>query len=378
MAAYQIQYYDEKMFIYWASIYWREGGNAYGYSTHNRKLMEAVEARPDCELSPDARVSFALTTSDRYERIPDRFNFLLTMFETDTLPTAYVEGLQYADHIIVPCNHNKWLFGKYTDKPIDVCWEGVDLNDYPFEQRRFPIGRPFRFLWLAAPNVRKGWECLIAGWKAFHDVNRAWITAQRQSYVLNPQPLFELYIKTTVTEKLETDIPGVVWDSRNLSIEELRDLYESAHCFVLPTMGEGFGLTLAEAMASGCPCVSTSITGTADFFDNNVGYVIKVEEEKHHVEIDGVTHGVYMPDPNSMVEQMKQCYDDYATGRAQRKARRARKRIEEQITWDISADRLVKIIRDGVPEPQMLYSTIAGEPEPSYCGRATNGDKIKW
>jgi glycosyltransferase involved in cell wall biosynthesis len=39
--------------------------------------------------------------------------------------------------------------------------------------------------------------------------------------------------------------------------KELRDIYAKAQVFCLPSIGEGFGLVLLEAMASGCAIVST-------------------------------------------------------------------------------------------------------------------------
>ena len=67
-------------------------------------------------------------------------------------------------------------------------------------------------------------------------------------------------------------LPSMVIDQRNISTEELRELYNSAHAFILPTSGEGWGLTLTEAMATGLPCTWTHWSGPVDYADNKTGY----------------------------------------------------------------------------------------------------------
>jgi glycosyltransferase involved in cell wall biosynthesis len=51
---------------------------------------------------------------------------------------------------------------------------------------------------------------------------------------------------------------------RGLSDEELRVLYNAADLVVSPTMAEGFGLTLAEAMGCGTPVVATDYSAVSE------------------------------------------------------------------------------------------------------------------
>jgi glycosyltransferase involved in cell wall biosynthesis len=44
-----------------------------------------------------------------------------------------------------------------------------------------------------------------------------------------------------------------------VSDEELRALYSAATVYVHPSLYEGFGLTILEAMAAGCPVVTSNV-----------------------------------------------------------------------------------------------------------------------
>lgn len=61
-------------------------------------------------------------------------------------------------------------------------------------------------------------------------------------------------------------LTGVVSDA------ELRTLYAGAACFVLPSLHEGFGLPLAEAMAAGVPAVASDIPALREVGGETVRY----------------------------------------------------------------------------------------------------------
>ena len=61
-------------------------------------------------------------------------------------------------------------------------------------------------------------------------------------------------------------LTGVVTD------EELRALYAGATCFVMPSLHEGFGLPLAEAMAAGVPAVASDIPALREVGGEAVRY----------------------------------------------------------------------------------------------------------
>jgi glycosyltransferase involved in cell wall biosynthesis len=257
---------------------------------------------------------------------------LFTMFEGERIPETFVQGSKKAQHIIVPCRQNKRVYEQYIPEiPIDVCHEGCDVDFYAYKERKFPKNTaktPFRFLWVGAPNPRKGYEEIIVAWK--------WSGAD-----MNPN--VELYIKTTMTGTVEKK-KNVIWDSRDFTLEGLRDLYYDAHCFVFPTRSEGWGLTLTEAMATGCPCIATRYSGPEDFFDSYVGYCIDYRLQHYYLEPYNLHTEMAAPSIEHLIEQMAYVVAHYTEAKV--KARKAAERIRHKFTWPKAAQRLVQILNE--------------------------------
>lgn len=70
-----------------------------------------------------------------------------------------------------------------------------------------------------------------------------------------------------------------------VSFEELLNQLKTNHIFVFPTMGEGFGLVLLEAMAAGIVPITTRNCGGADIIENGSnGFLIEVGDTKALIE----------------------------------------------------------------------------------------------
>lgn len=52
---------------------------------------------------------------------------------------------------------------------------------------------------------------------------------------------------------------------------DVKDLYEMADCFVMPSYREGLSRSIMEAMASGLPCIVSKIRGNVDLVEGGVG-----------------------------------------------------------------------------------------------------------
>jgi glycosyltransferase involved in cell wall biosynthesis len=58
----------------------------------------------------------------------------------------------------------------------------------------------------------------------------------------------------------------------NATVDELRRLYSNAIALVFPSLYEGFGLPLVEAMACGCPVIASDIPACREVCQNVAGY----------------------------------------------------------------------------------------------------------
>lgn len=58
---------------------------------------------------------------------------------------------------------------------------------------------------------------------------------------------------------------------------KLREIMSRSHVLVLPSIEDGFGLVLAQALACGCPVIASRNTGAEDLFTDGVeGYIVPI------------------------------------------------------------------------------------------------------
>jgi glycosyltransferase involved in cell wall biosynthesis len=363
-------------------------GVGFGYSTHQRELHAAL-VRAGVTMDDNSDVAVHLTTPQVFRKtyVPGKFNILYTMFESNSLPESWIEDLKLADLIVVPCKHNKYLFERYTKTPVEICTEGVDTDKFTYYERTFPTphedGNPFIFLWSGATNARKGYDHVIQAWgkfnknlyvKGLNDERTKFVLIMKTTQEADGVAKYDVHIqdkngRTKIEhreEKLDAErivrIAGnTLFDTRRLPITRdvynlkspgsLVEYYHAAHCFLFPTRGEGFGLTLAEAMATGCPVIYTPWSGCVDFCDESTGYplnfkfipaqLIKWDTEKKEKVIDCITTAADV-DNDHLVRRMTQVWKNYDL--ALTKGKKAAERIRQGFTWDISARIFINII----------------------------------
>ena len=240
---------------------------------------------------------------------------------------------EHADAIAVPSS-----FVRDSFIARGVAAERLRLLPYGGDLSRFrPLGPKdggFRILFVGQPGIRKGLPSLLRA------VRRAGITGAELVLAGLEQP-------ETAT-LLARDGGGVaVTRAGVLHGDDLVREMSRASVLVLPSVEDGFGMVLAEAMACGTPVIATTNTGAADLFTDGVeGFIVPIR------------------DPDALADRLVRLAGDPALTAAMGRA--ARERIRSFGGWDDYGRRLhaalEELVRPTASPPVTPAPAPAGVP----------------
>lgn len=287
-----------------------------------RRLPVAVEAdvihAPSLAVPPAGATPLVVTVHDlAFLRLPQYFTIRGLRFHERGLQLARAE----AAAIICP---SQFIAGELISEGFDpgrvhVAHHGIDDPPPTVDATvaevldRYDLSAPF-VLFVGTLEPRKGLETLIEGYLALRrtrrDVSLVLVGARGWGHL--PR----------------LDRPGV----RRLGAvpdHDLDALYRAAAVLAYPSEYEGFGLPVIEAMARGCPVVTSSVTSLPEV----VGDAGRVVDPK---------------DPDALARALGEVIEDEATHAAMREAGRRRART---FTWSASVDAHLAAYRSAAGPP---------------------------
>jgi glycosyltransferase involved in cell wall biosynthesis len=210
-----------------------------------RILREELESQPFARASLLHEYELSLPAKDMQELCDEPY-----------LANAWVTTSSYAAHTMVEAG--------IDPNRIWIVPYGVDT--LAFEQRKQPPPQsgPLRVVYVGSIIQRKGLSYLFEAVRALgrHNVR------------------LTLYTRGTIDQELYGHFPDLQPEIRiGLSGRQLAQELHRGEVFVLPSLSEGFGLVVLEAMACGLPVIASDHTGAPDVVvDGKHGFIIPIRD----------------------------------------------------------------------------------------------------
>ncbi len=253
-----------------------------------------------------------------------KINFI--SWETDECPKLWKEIYNNSfDVLLVSCQWNKEVFQKSISIPVHY----ISIPMYEYYNVTTKKSDVFRIFSMSQWNYRKGFDILL---RAYY-----------QEFFNNADT--ELYIKTYRNETLpgsneEAEKNAIIQEIKNYKQQSMHygnlsnakvvlrtgfvessgieKIYRTSDVFCLPTRGEGFGMTIAQAALSGIPCIVPDKGGHLDYLCKENNYFIESRYEPPY----GLYFSAYSSKDMNIVEpslsstrkQLRNCYNDWLSG----------------------------------------------------------------
>jgi len=212
---------------------------------------------------------------DRHRaKVVSTIHDLTSFYFPETLPTNYRRynhwaiqcAVKFSDLILTPSeavkNELRKEFPALSENKIQVVFQ--DIRDLFFTAPRTPVDRE-HFLYVGVLEKRKNLEFLIRTFGTFN----AKFPQSRLVLIGKPGFGFESI------EKAMSEVQNVVHHNY-MPDDQLLSMYRKSHALIMPSVYEGFGRPVVEAMAMGLPVIASDIPtnrelmnrhGKIDLFD---------------------------------------------------------------------------------------------------------------
>lgn len=265
---------------------------------------------------------------------------MIQPWEFGSLPRRWVEVMcAQLDEMWVPSSYVRacYLRSGVPAERVFVVPNGVDTDRFRPDAPPLALRttKSFRFLFVGGTIGRKGIDILLDAYSSVFSAT------DDVCLVIKDMGGQSFYQGQTAQQLIadcqaKPNAPEIEYIERTLSEQELAGLYAACHCLVHPYRGEGFGLPIAEAMASGLPVIVTNHGAALDFCGPENAYLIPAREqrlpERRIGDLETVDYPwLAEPDRATLKQLMRHVVEHPAE--AQAKGRAGREVIAARFTW---------------------------------------------
>ena len=181
----------------------------------------------------------------------------------------YLDGYKKADLVITPSKSSKEIMLNFNCKNISVIPHGIDY--YKINSKKVNNNKTFILGYLGSYSPDKGVKNLLKAWSELKLSNSVLILGgydSRSEYVTN------LLQKFNIVNCIQKGY-----------VEEITDFYEILNVYVQPSITEGFGIEVIEALLNGCLVICSDGAGASDVVNSNFVYKFdNIEKLKELIE----------------------------------------------------------------------------------------------
>lgn len=324
-------------------------------------------------LNAEHLLSFAAGSDS--ELLTGRYSIGVWFWETSVFPEYLQPALDLVQEVWVASDFVAAAVAAETWKPVQIFPLPVEVPPAP-SLPRAQLGLSddqFVFLFLFdfySTFERKNPIALVEAFgRAFQPGSRARLLIKTINGDRFPRELEQL--QAAVRERPDVDIVD-----EYVPIDRVRALTAACDCYVSLHRSEGFGLTIAEAMAYGKPAIATGYSGNLAFMDEEnsylVGYTLSTVPEECGPYPAGAAWAE--PDVDEAAELMRRVLEQPEEARA--RARRG----QETILRDHSPGTMAAFLAERLPEVEALRARWARSSRPGRRAAAylTSGPVTSW
>lgn len=269
---------------------------------------------------------------------------IIQPWEYGSIPKHWVEVMSaQVDEVWVPSNYVRQCYirsGVPADR-VHVVPNGVDTTKFRPEAPPLALKtrKRFKFLFVGGTIWRKGIDILL---KAYTEV----FTGNDDVCLVIKDMGGQSFYKGQTADDLIAqcrgipNAPEIEYIDRTLNDQELAGLYTACDCLVHPYRGEGFGLPIAEAMASGLPVIVTNHGAALDFCNKETAFLIPAQEmrksDRRVGDLETVDYPWWgEPDVEALKRLLRHVYENPAEAKLKGKA--GCDYVRTNFTWDHAA-----------------------------------------
>ena len=349
--------------LYLEPIVWINSGNLDLDPTDKVILDELVEKGKNITPGDTTLIHFSIAPEFFGERSPFKNSIGFTMLETDKTSPTWAHKCNQMDAIFVPSTFCMSSFMQSNIvKPIRIIPFGIDFDKYTPEGPKLfddtMITTKYNFLFVGQYLQQGDRKNIIGTIRTFLNLfkNNPDVGLILKSYLVGAGTVDKMAIDAQIQglrQQMglkEDEGPKIYLVHGALTEESMIKLYRNADAFLLPTLGEAWGMPLMEAAAMGLPIITTGGTGAESFL--NPKYTIMLEHGWKP--IGHMLHwpGVYEPHQQLTIPNMEEfsrmvsrIYKHQDISKEQAKKQRE-ELIERDFSWKNAAKQMAEAIED--------------------------------